>query len=353
MIRNSRCRIRRKPRNRRGLGWRVSGAGLFRLILLAALAWLMPSSVAAEAGRNAKADGTAPALLTIPFAPPLGRDILYDLTITKSRPDKPSQKADIRQSLRYERSGDGYVLEIRYLSIATGGTVIDLTSGKPDAAMPAEMITYFEPVSFDLDSEGSLVRVRNWDALKSRYATLPDRLVAGKTPEEAAFIRNGVETMLRSILQMSAEAAVNLVMKGWPSFLGFGGTELEDGVDYELESVLPASVLPFPIPVTIKSTLTRGEGGDLDYHQESAPKDDSVVANGLMDYLRKISASLPEARRKEMETQLDGMKSIRIEDVLDMRLATGTGLIREGRYQRTISLLGQQAIELTTVRQLP
>jgi len=327
--------------------------GWLRLTVLAALAWLTPSTAAAEAGRNAKADGKVEALLLVPFAPPLGRDILYDLTITKTRPEKAPQKAEIRQSLRYERSGDGYVLEIRYLSVSNGETVIDLTSGKPAAVVPAEMITYFEPVSFDLDADGSLVRVRNWDALKTRYATLPDRLVADRTAEEAAFIRNGVETMLRPILQMSAEAAINVVMKGWPSFLGFGGTELEDGVEYELESALPASILPFPIPVTIKSTLSRGEGGDLDYHQVSAPKDDMVVANGLMDYLRTLSASLPEARRKEMEAQLDGMKSIRIEDTLDMRFATGTGLIREGRYERRISLLGQQAIELTTVRHLP
>jgi len=259
-----------------------------RAVLLCAA--LCPGTAApawAQEPGNAATESAAAETVTIPFDPPLGTPLTYAMRFERKRPGGDSAY-DYEQRLTFERTGDGFVLRLETLAFIIGGQRLDLADKRVLAAIPAALRPYLMPMAVELDAAGEMVRMRDWEAMRVSLRGLPETAMELSGVQLDAAGRAAIAQVVFPIINASAEDAPALMIRGWPSVLGYGGTELDLGETYEAEDVVDGGLLPASIPAVTQFTLTRTPEGKLRLFQSTSYDPEAIrgATNAVIDAAR-------------------------------------------------------------------
>lgn len=263
---------------------------LFKLapaLVCALMLGLAAPAGAQEASAALPAEEAAAETVTIPFDPPLGTPLTYAMRFERKRPGGDIAY-DYEQRLTFERIGDGFVLRLETLAFIVGGQRLDLADKRVLAAIPAALRPYLMPMAVELDAAGEMVRMRDWEAMRANLRGLPEAAAQmSGVPLDAAG-RAAVAQLLGPIINASAEDAPALMIRGWPSVLGYGGTELDLGETYEAEDGVDGGLLPASIPAVSQFTLTRTPEGKLRLFQSTTYDPEAIrgATNAVIDAAR-------------------------------------------------------------------
>jgi len=221
---------------------------------------------------------------------------------------------------------------------------IDLAAVQ-DGNAPAFLKAFLAPMTFDLDADGGILRMRDWPQMQQVLRSAPDEMSALLEPDASKrpAARKIFETIMSGFAALGAEQAPTMMLKGWPSVLGHAGTELEAGADYDVESELPPGVMPVTIPVTSRLSVSRSaDGALLQLRQTSTPNKVAMRA-ALSDYFMKLGASLDETGKANLRKAAEKMQQMEMSDDLDIDFDASTGLVEHARIRRTVSLAGEKS----------
>ena|GEM_PF-6452528 len=299
---------------------------------LGAVVWLSLS-----AASPAIAKPVRPTIIQIPFAPPLDRDLHYEVTISKSSPGK-SSKLQIAEILRFSRSPDGYILTINMTRLSDGKTSFDLSSEKGMAALPLELRPFLLPISLDVAKDGSLTRVRDWPRLQRAIADLPKLMskITGSS-EDPKLARNIGEKIIDPFAALTAEQAASTMLKGWPAFFGYGGVEMEEGEEYEAEGEVAGTLLPVTMPILQRMSVSRDGAGNLRYLQTTY-RDPEQVRKVSKEYILRLGDGLDAAHRANVEKAAEMMAKMTMEDYLDINFDPVSGLVEKATSERRFKM---------------
>jgi hypothetical protein len=326
-------------------------------LLLAALAVGLSGPLAGQepdpAPPSPRAAPTTEAV-TIPFAPPLGTPLTYALRFERKRTPGDST-VNFEQRLTFERLGEGYVLRLETLALASGGQRFDLTDDRVLAAIPAALRPYLMPMTVELDAAGEMVRMRDWESAQAALRQLPESIAAitGQRLDEKG--RAAVRSVLAPIFDSSAEQAPALLIRGWPAFLGYGGSTITlDKAMAEATEVV-SGLSPVPIPAILKGTLTRGPDGNLRLLQTTQFDEETMraAAQTLVDTIRQKA----EARGSPPPDPGGNLQAMKIIDELEIVFDSTTGLPVTARTERltTATTSTGEAVtagEILTIRRI-
>jgi hypothetical protein len=305
----------------------------FLLVLMAAA--LFPATLVAQSAPLPAA--AQPRELATNFDPPLDKPLRYRVTQEKVKAGKTETSA-MDQEVTYRRESDGIVMTVRPVVISSGGQTIDLKA--PGALIPPMLKPLVEAVELDLDEDGSIVQVRNWEAFKVRLeASIPAILATAEPdPNKRAQSEPALRKFLATFFSVGADNAPRVMLKGWPDLLGFMGVSGTEGEDqmFETQVTTPFSTEPLPTQVTFR--LVQLEPSDaLRIEVSSAPNPEAFgrLIRTLMDSMAPTSSADKPIDRVEMERELATMDlSMTMEIELDSR----TGLLRRGVVSRSVAM---------------
>lgn len=311
-------------------------AALFTLTLPGAVAAQAPAASVSEVAE-----------LATRFDPPLDKPLRYKLTQENVR-DGKTESSVLEQEVTYTRGSEGVVMTLRPLRLTTGGTAIDLTD--PKAPLPPVLKLLTAPVAFDLDGDGSIVRVRGWEDYKRNLIASIPAMVAISEPDLAK--RPQTERIIRNFFgkyaETSAEDAPHLVAKGWPDVLDVMGISAPAGEWMETETEETIALFPEPIGYTITLKMDQLPGGALRIEMTSVPDPAELKAAivGLAESMRKSAPPDLPMRALDPEEQLASM-DLTMTMVVD--LDARTGLVRRAVTERNIKTGDKKALDRITI----
>ena len=321
---------------------------MIRILLapLAAAGLALSLPTAAEA--QAPAAAPAAADLQTRFDPPLDKPLRYKLTQEKTRGDK-TESSVLEQQITYTRTSAGMVMELKPLRATAGAISFDLTD--PQAQVPPMLKPLLAPVSFDLDSDGGIVRVRDWELYKQNLNASIPAIAAGIEPDQAK--RPQAEKFLHDFFakytEASAEQAPQLVLKGWPDVLGLMGVSAPEGAVIETTSVASVPLFPQPLNYKVKLKMTRPAGaGTLRIEVNSVPDPAAVKAAvaGLVETMLQSTPAAGTTGRADLERELGGL-DLTMTMLVD--LDATSGLVRRAVLEKHVSMAATTGVERITI----
>ena len=306
------------------------------VILLGSLIYLPANAAGQEADDQAN-----PEVIVVPFDPPLGEVLRYDVATQRQR-SRGDTSLSYQQELIFDRFASGYVLKIETKGLTSSEGSFDPGNPGIRASLPAALQPFLLPQSIELDEYGEMVRIHDWENWRAQIEALPEFLA--ETVEQAD--REAALEVARKVVQplqaMSAEQAPAVMSKAWYSILGFGGMELEEGELYEADIELPPTILPVAIPATMELYLTRDDAGRLSYTQVSRPERERM-AEVLGQFMENL---VPDQAKQELEK----LEALEMEERLELVMDSVSGLPWQATISRTASI-GDEArsFEQTTI----
>lgn len=291
--------------------------------------------------------------LAIPFAPPLDQDLRYDLVVTKSSSNKGRSSVRLEQKLRFVHTEGGYRLTITMLRVDVAGKDA-IALAKMTGATPDFLRASFGPYDLNLDTNGAVLAMGDWLSLKAALTSSTADMSKLLEPDPAKQVvarevANGVAAQFSGL---SAEDAPYLLVKGWPSVLGYAGVEGEAGKSYPINGELPPGLMPMPLPVQGTFTLSREGNGILHYAEKTEP-DRKAFAAGMQSVLAGISASWPTEQQQKLRSAAAAFERTTMTDVTEMRLDARTGMVVSARIAREISgSPGEKASDTIEIRRI-
>ncbi len=316
-------------------------------LLLALGAVLLPAALGAQAPAPAPPAAAAAAELATRFDPPLDKVLRYRLTQEKVR-DGAVEQSTMDQEITYSRSGDHVVMTVRPVRIGSAKGSIDLTD--PKAPVPPTLKPLLAPLSFELDADGAIVRMHNWEGYKRDLnASIPVIAASAepdpaKRPQAEAFMRD----FFGKYLSASAEDAPRLVIKGWPDLLELMGVSAPAGESVETSSVAQSPLFPQPLTYKVSMRLTVPPGSGL-LHIEVTSVPDPVqlrqAVTGLIEGMMKAAPG-GQADRATLERELGGMD---LASTMVVDLDARSGLVRKAVMTKNMKMGGKSGMERITI----
>lgn len=280
--------------------------------------------------------------VSLTFAPPLDVPLRYRVAQSRARTGLPTTKSDWVEVLRYARSGDGFVLQWKIDGDSVQGPL-----GDPATAALLQPFTG-DPIAFDVDEEGEVLRARDWDRVRPRLLALVDTLAKapGRTEDDVAAF-----AQVRSLFEaITAEQAPDILLKSIKPALGWGGVSMQAG---ESNTTTAPVMLPvFQVPVERSTTLTLEAVTPAELRFRILAEIDGESLRAMMGGVAERMGIDPESDKgREMRTQLAQMAS----NMVDTSVATfdrDTALPRHLRNERRAVVSDKslvQTLEITRI----
>jgi hypothetical protein len=305
-------------------------------LLLAALTFGLSVPLAGQETEHTPPSPQAPATtetVTLPFAPPLGTPLTYAMRYERKR-ESAASVYDYEQRLTFSRIEGGFLLRLETLAFIIGGQRLDLADSRVIKGIPAAIRPFLLPMTVELDEAGEIVRIRDWEAMRAGLSGLLETAAElSDVPLDAAG-RAALAQFLDPIINASAEDAPALMIRGWPSVLGYGGAEFDLAETYEAESEVEGGLLSAPIPAEVQFTLTRTPEGRLRLFQSSSYDLDAIRAatNAVIDAAR---AKVGNGGKSDAGEALDRMQ---LSDNVDIVFDPETGMPITAEVLRVVSI---------------
>lgn len=186
-------------------------------------------------------------VVVIPFDPPLGTKMRY--RVIKTVEGLQAQpRVEVLEDLKYEKSGDGYLLTIALVKATQDGRTYTPATGPViladhllnTIATPEDEIGLLSPVTLELNARGEVQRVHNWDQIQQAIRALPDK-VAAKVPagEARSQVRSMVESKYAPLATVSPEGPIGFAAREWPTMLGFNAKPFQLGEPMVVPGAIP------------------------------------------------------------------------------------------------------------------
>lgn len=292
---------------------------------------------AAQAAPSAEAEE-----ITLTFRPPLGTPVRYRVAQSRERTGQAAVATVWVEQLRFEKAGDGYVLHWRIDPASLEGALRDPAVGALLAPFTGD------PIAFDVDAEGEVLRVRDWEKVHPRLLALIDSAAKGWTQADAAALAQ-VRRLFEGMTQDQAPA---ILLKSILPAFGWGGLAMARGesITSSQEAVVPLFNVPIEREITI--ALAKATPGDpparLRFEVRSAIGD-AALRSLLTRVAEQMGVTLDSPKGREMQaelTQIAGSVADRTVAVFD----AATALPRSVRNERRASAGTEsqvQTLELT------
>lgn len=249
------------------------------------------------------------------FAPPLNAVQRFRLTITKR-----GQTHSWVEEVRFERAGDAYIAHWR----------MDPAALPPAMKHPllAPMIRPFTgaPLAFELDEEGSVTRVRDWETQRARLLKVVEdsrpliEAGSGADKREADTVLAATRAMFA---QLDAQSGAQIILKNIDPIFGWGGYALELGQPLDGTETVPIALLGTTLDRRSTIALTSLEPGLARITLRS--EFDGAALRSSIERIRALVDNGDPAARARFATsmaQLDQMRAVQTSTVT-LDLATG------------------------------
>lgn len=320
---------------------------LWRIVALAGVALSQP--LAAQSEKNSDVSNAAETEeLSTRFDPPLNKPLRYKVTQERIGTSKEKSSTFIQEVI-YRREGEGYVMTLRPLSITSGATTFDLTSAK--SPVPPELAVFVMTMELDLDSDGAIVRMRDWDAMKSRFeASVPALMEAAEPdPKKRLQFEAGMRQFFARYAAASAEDAPPLMLKGWPDVLGVMGASGPAGEAQTFETEEPTPFSPEPLRSGVTSRLTRPEaGGALRINVTSAP-DPEALKKLVLTILDTFAAAAPADKPFDRAAMERALAAMNVTMKMTIDLDPQTGLVRHAVSEKHVTMAEGNGVNRLTI----
>lgn len=322
----------------RGLGCHHAPAAMF---LTAMALFTTAPSYPAHASENPDAP-----YIEIPFDPPTDAPLRYRL-VNERIADGKTRTGILDQELRYRPTQDGYELTITTLSMSDGDHVITPQTVVDNPAT-AEMLAMLAPVTIALDADGAALHIVDWNAHRQRLARIP-RLMSELDPANAGEDgEKAVERMIAPFVAASAEDAVDLLIKHWPTVIGWGGTMLSAGEEYEYSGEVQSPLVP--VTLVQESTLILGATATGDISLSVLEETESgAILEAMLSYFEKLGSADDPRHQAMMSRLATEMADARNTNRVEIVFRAGTGTIQSARIEREFEFAIGAGLERTTI----
>lgn len=179
----------------------------------------------------------------MPFAPPLGRDLTYRIDQYRAMGGRDSRFSATR-TLRFERSGDGYVLH-SVLRLIESDAAADADAAYRAALTPLRDV----PMRFRLDAWGRITGLEDMDRV---WTAVRDGLAAIDASGDGARARTVAS--IRALFDgLSPDGRLALLAGEYQPLFLFAGDAIEDGAQGRGVRTMAGS--PLGRPVAVEGTL--------------------------------------------------------------------------------------------------
>lgn len=289
----------------------------FIAIAAAALCVTVGVTVPAFAQNPAKAEA---ARVEIHFDPPLDTPQRFRVSVSKTRGGKLETALSWVEEVRFVRNEGGYILYWRMLA-----DTFPPSMRQPIVAPLMRPYTE-EPTAFDLDADGTLLRVRDWPGAKRKLIDIARSTGAlmSKGKDKAA-VDAVVTRMIASFDTMSAEDGVGMIIKNIEPIFGWSGTAMRVGESQTGSSEVPIPALGTSVPMVQTQTMVSADPGRTATLRVVGQMDRAALQKLMEAIVARFPPNDP-ARRKEMEKELASLDEVRIVTTTAVTIDLATGL---------------------------
>lgn len=224
---------------------------------------LLPAMLLCAVAAPARAE-----TISIGFAPPVDRDLLYH--IEQLRPIAGQGRRFVSERrLRFERAGDGYILHMTLTRIDSDAPP-DMAAAYLAALSPLLDVTH----DFRVDRNGRITALDNLDAVWAKARTGLDRMAAREKPDSAR--GRAARNVLALFDALAADARLDLLAGEVRPMLLFASAVVEDGAGRGVSTVAGAP-LGRPVPVKGAVAVVGRDGDALEISENLAGEGVSVA----------------------------------------------------------------------------
>lgn len=286
--------------------------------------------------------------VTLVFAPPLDTNLRFRISLTKTSDDEGQRSVSWIEEVRFVRNGNGFILYWRMDPASLPSAT------RQRSLAPMTRATTSEPIAFDLDSMGTVLRVRDWDVVRPRLANLPAdaaTLFAGSfdKPSEQGEVAAQLATLFN---RMSAEEAAQLILKNLGVTLGWG--ELTMGVGEVIEETYeqPIPMFDTTVKMTTSQTLVSVDPGRTAVITMRSGVDRDALAKTLSDVMGAagLADQSPEGQRRRRE--VERMRHLSLTDTTRILFDLPTGLTLSYRNERRVEVDGTWRVSILLIEWL-
>ena len=315
----------------------------YMAIMVAALCVTTGTAAPAFAQNATK---TEAARIEIRFNPPLDAPLRFRISISKTSGGKPVSALSWIEEVRFVRNEGGYILYWRMLA-----DTLPPSMSQPMIAPLTRPYTE-EPTAFDLDADGTLLRVRDWPGAKRKLIDIANStgalmLKAGQTKDKAA-VETVVARMIASFEAMSAEDGVGMIIRNIEPIFGWGGMAMRVGESQTGSSEVPIPVFGTSVSMVQTQTMVSADPGRSATIRVVGQIDRAALQN-LMEAITARFRPNDPARRKEMEKELASVDEIKVVTTTDVTIDLAAGLPTRLDSRRTANSNGVEQVQTALI----
>jgi len=273
------------------------------------------------------------------FNPPLGTVQRFRIKVTKR-----GQTQSWIEELRFERDGDGYLAHWR----------MDPTSFSATMRHPALAPSFHPftgaPVKVELDGDGGMVRVRDWEPLKARMIegarAIGPLMISATAPRgrpDPAAERKIMGAVTAMFGQLSAETAPDVVIKYLAPMMGWGGHSRTVGDVAEAVEQADAPLFGTSVERRIKLTLTAAGAETARFIITTAI--DGAALKEMMTKVAALFENPDPVIRERARQSLAKLEQMTVVQTTTVLLDRATGLPRQ--LDQSVASEGKTAETLT------
>jgi hypothetical protein len=312
--------------------------------LLVLSGWSVPPAQA-QAGKIASRNAEQ---VTLAFNPPLDTTLRFRVSRFKRRNGGPAMGGNWVEEARFVRSGNGYIL---YWRIDPASLPQKPQTGRAIVMQPRPMT---EALAFDLDSEGGLLRIRDWDAVRTRLDDLAHDmavvLVASMGSQER--IDKVAGELKTALAGMSAEDAPVMILRNLTSIFDWCGMSMRVGEELEGTIQQPIPIVNGSVSMTTRVNLISVDPGRTAIFTMRGEVDRDQLKQMVNQVVARTGMLGNSARDQRLKRELEQLESMSLVDTTRAVIDLPTGLPVTLENERRVTVDGQWSAETLKIEWL-
>lgn len=259
--------------------------------LAAAASLLLSVYAAASAGAAAPAEPVAAATkpgeqVSIPFAPPIGRDLRYRHVQERTSAGTPA-RAEHDIVLRFDPSGEGYRMLMR----------LDIPNLPPASLRDPSVRFMLQPQAFQVNAEGAITSFAGEEQYWEGIQRIAERMARDEGGAGTATMRN----ILASMRALPVEERLALATRNIAPVLEFSATAMHIGEAAEIDTEEPLFASDATVKRVTRISLVRADPLSAEFTVESRADPESFKA--AMTALMRLAPGGEQKVPPQMEIQ--------------------------------------------------
>lgn len=316
----------------------------FTAIMAAALCVTTGTTAPAFAQNATK---TEAARIEIRFNPPLDTPLRFRISASKTSGGKSVSALNWVEEVRFVRNEGGYILYWRMLA-----DTFPPSMRQPIVAPLMRPYTE-EPTAFDLDADGTLLRVRDWPGAKRKLIDIARSTGAlmSKGGKDKAAVDTVVTRMIATFETMSAEDGVGMIIKNIEPIFGWGGTVMRMGESQTGSSEVPIPAFGTSVPMVQTQTMVSADPGRTATLRVVGQMDRAALQKLMEAIVARFPPDDP-ARRREMEKELASLDEMKVVTTTGVTIDLASGLPTRLESRRTANSEGVEQVQTVAIEWL-